>query len=96
VTVQQQNAQVNGGSVTCAVQVATSGAAGMGVARDAAPAAWLAVARPVYSHTTSWPLRRERASQPRREQIVVAARAAETEPTLIGFSHHLIAAATKA
>jgi hypothetical protein len=31
----------------------------------------------------------------RREQILFAARATETEPTLAGFSHHLIAAGTK-
>jgi SAM-dependent methyltransferase len=42
-----------------------------------------------------WPLREEWASPRRREQILYAARAAETEPSLIGFSDHLIAAATK-
>jgi SAM-dependent methyltransferase len=42
-----------------------------------------------------WPLRQEWASPRRREQILYAARAAETEPSLIGFSDHLIAAATK-
>jgi SAM-dependent methyltransferase len=42
-----------------------------------------------------WPLRREWADPRRREQILHAARAVETEPSLIGFSDHLIAAATK-
>ena len=31
----------------------------------------------------------------RREHILLVARSAETQPSLIGFSHHLIAAATK-
>jgi hypothetical protein len=31
----------------------------------------------------------------RREHILLAARSAETQSSLIGFSHHLIAAATK-
>jgi ubiquinone/menaquinone biosynthesis C-methylase UbiE len=43
-----------------------------------------------------WPLRREWADPQRREQILFAARSVETEPSLIGFSSHLIAAATKA
>jgi hypothetical protein len=42
-----------------------------------------------------WPLRQEWADPPRREHILFAARAVETQPTLIGFSHHLIAAATR-
>ena len=42
-----------------------------------------------------WPLRQEWADPQRREQILFAARAAETEPALAGFSHHLVAAATK-
>jgi hypothetical protein len=42
-----------------------------------------------------WPLRREWADPRRREQILFAARAVETEPSLLGFSDHLIAAATK-
>jgi ubiquinone/menaquinone biosynthesis C-methylase UbiE len=42
-----------------------------------------------------WPLRQEWADPRRREQILAAARAVETEPSLIGFSDHLIAAATK-
>jgi ubiquinone/menaquinone biosynthesis C-methylase UbiE len=42
-----------------------------------------------------WPLRREWADPRRREQILFAARSVETEPSLIGFSDHLIAAATK-
>ncbi len=41
------------------------------------------------------PLRQEWADPRRREQILFAARSAETQPALIGFSHHLIAAATK-
>ena len=42
-----------------------------------------------------WPLRQEWADPQRREQILFAARSAETEPSLIGFSAHLIAAATR-
>jgi len=42
-----------------------------------------------------WPLRQEWADPRRREQILFAARAVETQPSLIGFSDHLIAAATK-
>ena len=42
-----------------------------------------------------WPLCQEWADPQRREQILFAARAAETEPALAGFSHHLIAAATR-
>ena len=42
-----------------------------------------------------WPLRQEWADQQRREQILFAARSAETQPSLIGFSAHLIAAATR-
>ena len=42
-----------------------------------------------------WPLRQEWADPQRREQILFAARSAETQPSLTGFSRHLIAAATK-
>jgi SAM-dependent methyltransferase len=42
-----------------------------------------------------WPLRQEWADPRRREQILFAARSVETQPSLIGFSDHLIAAATK-
>jgi SAM-dependent methyltransferase len=42
-----------------------------------------------------WPLRQEWADPQRREQILFAARSAETEPCLMGFSHHFIAAATR-
>jgi SAM-dependent methyltransferase len=42
-----------------------------------------------------WPLRQEWADPQRREHILFAARSAETQPSLIGFSNHLIAAATK-
>ena len=42
-----------------------------------------------------WPLRQEWADPRRHEQILFAARAVETEPSLIGFSAHLIAAATR-
>jgi len=42
-----------------------------------------------------WPLRQEWADPHRREQILFAARSAETVPSLIGFSNHLIAAATR-
>jgi ubiquinone/menaquinone biosynthesis C-methylase UbiE len=43
-----------------------------------------------------WPLRQEWADPRLREHILFAARSAESEPSLIGFSDHLIAAATKA
>jgi len=42
-----------------------------------------------------WPLRQEWEDPQRREQILFAARSAETQPALIGFSDHLIAAAAK-
>jgi ubiquinone/menaquinone biosynthesis C-methylase UbiE len=42
-----------------------------------------------------WPLRREWADPHRRGQILFAARSVETEPSLIGFSDHLIAAAAR-
>jgi SAM-dependent methyltransferase len=42
-----------------------------------------------------WPLRREWTDPRRREQVLFAARSVETQPSLIGFSDHLIAAATK-
>jgi len=42
-----------------------------------------------------WPLRQEWADPRRREQILFAARSVETEQSLIGFSDHLIAAATR-
>ena len=42
-----------------------------------------------------WPLREEWADPRRREQILFAARSVETQPSLIGFSDHLIAAAIK-
>ena len=42
-----------------------------------------------------WPLHQEWADPQRREQILFAARSAETQPSLAGFSKHLIAAATK-
>jgi ubiquinone/menaquinone biosynthesis C-methylase UbiE len=41
-----------------------------------------------------WPLRQEWSDPQRREHILFAARCAETQPSLIGFSH-LIAAATR-
>ena len=43
-----------------------------------------------------WPLEQEWADPRRREQILFAARATETEPSLISFSLHFIAAGTKA
>ena len=43
-----------------------------------------------------WPLHRQWTDPRRREHILFAARSAETQPSLIGFSHHLIAAATTA
>jgi len=42
-----------------------------------------------------WPLREEWADPRRREQILLAARAVEAEPSLAGFSQHLIAAGTR-
>jgi len=42
-----------------------------------------------------WPLRQEWADPRRHQQILFAARAAETQPSLVGFSHHLIGAAVK-
>jgi len=42
-----------------------------------------------------WPLRLEWTDPHRREQILFAARSAERQPSLTGFSHHLIAAAAK-
>jgi len=42
-----------------------------------------------------WPLRQEWADPRRGEQILRAARAVEAQPSLIGFSPHLIAAATR-
>jgi SAM-dependent methyltransferase len=42
-----------------------------------------------------WPLRQEWADPARRGHILFAARTAETQPSLIGFSQHLIAATTK-
>lgn len=42
-----------------------------------------------------WPLRAEWADERRREDILFAARAAETEPSLLGMSQHLIAAADR-
>jgi SAM-dependent methyltransferase len=42
-----------------------------------------------------WPLRQEWADPQRREQILFAARSAETQPSLTGFSQPLIAAATR-
>jgi ubiquinone/menaquinone biosynthesis C-methylase UbiE len=42
-----------------------------------------------------WPLRQDWADEQRREHILFAARSVETQPSLIGFSPHLIAAATK-
>ena len=42
-----------------------------------------------------WPLDREWADSRRHEQILFAARAVETDPSVIGFSHHFIAAASR-
>ena len=42
-----------------------------------------------------WPLRLQWADPRRREHILFAARSAETQPSLVGFSNHLIAAAAK-
>ena len=42
-----------------------------------------------------WPLRQDWADPRRREQILFAARAVETQPSVLGFSLHFIAAATR-
>jgi len=42
-----------------------------------------------------WPLRQDWADPRRREQILFAARAVETQPSMLGFSLHCIAAATR-
>ena len=42
-----------------------------------------------------WPLRQHWADPRRREQILFAARAVETQPSVLGFSLHFIAAATR-
>ena len=42
-----------------------------------------------------WPLRGEWADPRRREQILFAARAVEAQPSVVGFSLHFIAAATR-
>jgi SAM-dependent methyltransferase len=42
-----------------------------------------------------WPLRQQWADPRQREHILFAARSVETQPSLIGFSAHLIAAGTK-
>jgi SAM-dependent methyltransferase len=42
-----------------------------------------------------WPLRRDWADPRRREQLLFAARAVETQPSMLGFSLHVIAAAAK-
>ena len=42
-----------------------------------------------------WPLNREWADSRRHEHILFAARAVETDPSVIGFSHHFIAAASR-
>jgi ubiquinone/menaquinone biosynthesis C-methylase UbiE len=42
-----------------------------------------------------WPLHQDWADPERREHILFAARSVETQPSLTGFSHHLIAAAAR-
>jgi hypothetical protein len=42
-----------------------------------------------------WPLRQQWADPRRREHILFAARSAEAQPSLTGFSNHLIAVAAK-
>ena len=64
------------------------------LAREIAQAGFTSVA--VYGvEGPGWPLRQEWADPRRREQILFAARSVETQPSLIGFSQHLIATATK-
>jgi ubiquinone/menaquinone biosynthesis C-methylase UbiE len=66
-----------------------------GLAEEIKRAGFTAVA--VYGvEGPGWPLRQEWADPRRREHILFAARSAESERSLIGFSDHLIAAATKA
>jgi hypothetical protein len=50
-----------------------------------------------YEHArlSGWPLRRDWADPRRREQMLFAARAVETQPSMLGFSLHFIAAAVK-
>jgi len=65
-----------------------------GLAREIKQAGFTGVA--VYGvEGPGWPLRQEWADPRRREQILFAARSVETEPSLIGFSDHLIAAAVR-
>jgi ubiquinone/menaquinone biosynthesis C-methylase UbiE len=65
-----------------------------GLAREIEQAGFTGVA--VYGvEGPGWALRQEWADPQRREQILFAARSVETQPSLIGFSHHLIAAAAK-
>jgi hypothetical protein len=42
-----------------------------------------------------WPLRRDWADARRREHLLFAARAVETQPSMLGFSLHVIAAAAR-
>jgi ubiquinone/menaquinone biosynthesis C-methylase UbiE len=66
-----------------------------GMAEEIEQAGFTAVA--VYGvEGPGWPLRQEWADPRRREHILSAARSAESERSLIGFSAHLIAAATRA
>jgi ubiquinone/menaquinone biosynthesis C-methylase UbiE len=65
-----------------------------GLAREIEQAQFTGVA--VYGvEGPGWPLRQQWGDPRRREQILFAARRVEIQPALIGFSNHLIAAATK-
>jgi ubiquinone/menaquinone biosynthesis C-methylase UbiE len=65
-----------------------------GLAQEVSQAGFTGVA--VYGvEGPGWPLRQEWADPRRREQILFAARSVETQPSLIGFSNHLIAAASR-
>jgi ubiquinone/menaquinone biosynthesis C-methylase UbiE len=65
-----------------------------GLAQEVSQAGFTGVA--VYGvEGPGWPLRPEWADPRRREQILFAARSVETQPSLLGFSNHLIATASR-
>jgi hypothetical protein len=66
-----------------------------GLASEIERAGFTGTAISTGSRAPGWPLRQEWTDPHRREQILFAARSTETQPSLIGFSHHLLAAAAK-